>query len=128
MKTKKAYMKTLEAMIAVVLTFSVIAYVTSFDTNETSKSENSVLHELSKSDEYRFELLNLSSCLTKESNTTVINEINLRMDNNLNYYLCPSNIKPSLPKTNVNVKQIYLNPKFDNQSEKVIKLYYWVSE
>ena len=121
---KKGYIKTIEAMIAVVMTFAVMTYILPSNENSQSIDAKKILITLSEKDDFRELAINLTSCVNNEANTTLNNLINNELSG-YSYTLCPSEIKPTLPRKNVNAESYYLMPKYSNQEPKLIRFYYW---
>lgn len=122
---KKAYLRTIEAMIAVVLTFSVIAYISISKDDANEYTSKQILLRLSENDEFRSYMLNISDCINKNDNKTLNIIIEEETGQNLNYIICPSTKKPELPRTNVNAESVYLNSKYGSELPKIIRMYYW---
>lgn len=124
---KKGYLRTLEAVLALVLTFTFIYYIMPSPYNALSDSnDNEYLMSLIDNEKFRGYAINLSACIEKGD----INNITLILDDSIssdvNYIICPDGIKPVLPKKKVNAESIYLTGNItDFHDKKIIRLYYF---
>ena len=122
---KKGYIKTIEAMLAVVLTFAVISFILPTNNSNDDSSAKKLLFNLAESDGFRENALNMTTCVNKGDNISLNIMIDEVLSDNLNYVLCPQGKKPELPRKKVNAESYYLVPKYSNESSKIIRLYYW---
>lgn len=119
---KKGYLRTLEVLIAFVITFSFLAItMTSPIITKNDKQEN-VLSKLAFDVEFREEVIKLQGCEEKSDNTKITNITSTVL--NYNFVIC-KNKKPELPLKNVYVDSVYITGNVTNINLDPIKLYYW---
>lgn len=125
MKGKKAYLKTLEVVIAMVFTFAFVLYLMPNTQNTLEEDAKDILITLIQNEEFKTYAVNISSCVYKNQNTSINSILDVELKSYLNYSICPKGVLPVTPRKHVNVESLYLTGNITAQQNKVIKLYYW---
>ena len=125
MVNKNAYMRTLEAVIAIILTFAFILYIMPSNTFTIKEDTTNILIGLMNNEAFREDAQNLTACAYKSQNESINQILDVELKSYLNYAVCPQGILPELPRKRVNVESLYLTGNYTNTTNKVIKLYYW---
>lgn len=122
---KKAYLKTIEVVLAMVLTFSVILYIMPITENTPDQDTKDILLSISQNEEFRQSALSLDTCAYKQANVSITNILDERLRPYLNYSICAQGNIPVLPRKTVNVESLYLMGNITLKNNKIIRLYYW---
>lgn len=118
MVNKKGYMKTVEAIIGIVLVLVVLSFVLSQNTFKHNDPDLDVLFKLQDSQQFR-------NCVADRNTTCATELISHEIPDKYNFKVQLDNEKPSLPSTDVFVEQYYMAGTISNYDPTVIKLYYW---
>ena len=122
---KRAYLKTLEAIIAMVFTFAFVLYMMPMPENTLKGDTTDVLISLMTDDSFRVFAVNITSCIYKEENQSINLILDEELKSYLNYSICSQGETPRLPRKKVNAESLYLTGNLTNQTSKVVRLYYW---
>ena len=122
---KKGYLRTLEAMFAVLLTFSVVAVIMGTPKPFSNFQDVEVLSELMHDENFRNNIINLTdSCQDKGSNTLLVNMTENFLEN-YNFTIC-NGVKPTLPLVDVHVDSAFITGNITNYLDNgQIRLFYW---
>ncbi|MBR9676352.1 hypothetical protein GOV05_05060 [Candidatus Woesearchaeota archaeon] len=122
---KVAYLRSLEALIAVIITFSFLA--STYNPQLTNKNEENkqTLIKLLGDDEFRNNIFTLvDNCEYKTNNTLLVNLTKPLLED-YDFVIC-NRERPSLPKKTVFLDSVYITGNITNSlDDGVIKLYYW---
>lgn len=123
---KKGYMRTLEVMLAFILTFSFMMLVINqpvFLQKDTS--EEDILKNLVLDTDFRNGVFDIvGNCVDQDSGFLVANLTALALEDH-SFYIC-NDAKPTLPKKNVYVDSAVITGNITALlDEPYVKLYYW---
>ncbi len=125
---KKGYMKTMEALLAIIITaLFIVLLIPKMDTSKTREERLQILDKLEKDDEFRINIINSENeCYNKSSN----NILSAKMDNYLldeyNFRLCINSKALNLSEQKTYVDSVYILGNMTNYSNKIVRLYYWI--
>lgn len=122
---KKAYLKTLEVILALVFTFAFILYILPSHDASVDEEAKKILIHLMDDDGFREQANNLTSCINRGDNQTINTYFDSTLYSYIEYYLCPQGMTPSLPRKKVNVESLYLTGNMTDSTQKIVKLYYF---
>jgi hypothetical protein len=120
---KKGYIRTLEIMIAFVLTFSFVGVnLQQSSIQSNNKNVELVLKQVLEDNEFRNELLTITgNCVKRNENISLTNRLDKYIENE--YILCIDK-KPSLEKKEIQVQSFYFSGLINNtNSSNEVKLY-----
>ncbi|OVE74511.1 hypothetical protein BVX95_02260 [archaeon D22] len=123
---KKGYLRTLEVMIAFIITFGFVLVILQTPVTSQSEEKKHFLIELMDDNGFRSELVKINaSCIYKSDNTTLTREIEKYLIEET-FAIC-NDFKPTLPKRSVYVDRAYFTGNVTHSmKDPVIKLYYWI--
>lgn len=126
MVDKSGYLKTLEALIAIILTFLFLIFIIP-NSLEGSKQENQkTMQNLLTYEGFRNELINLTGCVNTTSNNTLSGMISQNLGANYEYHLCKDQKPQNLPRKEVFAESLFFTGNItDYYDSKIIRLYYW---
>ena len=124
MKNKKAMLKTVEALIAIVLTLIFIVLVFSrAPATGTPKEELDMLKMLHVSDEFR-------NCAAADNLACISNHINDSMPRRYDFYVDmspdPSGPPSGLPEKHIYRESLIIAGNTTHYNPQIIRLYYWI--
>lgn len=122
---KKGYMRTLEVMLALVLTFAFVLYILPAPDSTVEKGVDAVLLSFIDDQSFRAEAFNITSCINKGDATALNSLLDNSLPQGINYAICPEGTLPTLPRKKVNAQSIYFAGNITNSTNKIIRLYYW---
>jgi len=124
---KKGYLRTLEAVLAIVITFIFLIFIIPNNFSGSKQEKLNILNNLIEENEFRDAIMNMSSeCLNKTSGNQANDIINPIMGDEWNYYLCKDKKPEELPRKEVFVESAFFTGNItDYYPNKIIKLYYW---
>lgn len=123
---KKGYLRILESMFALVITFSFILYIMPSDEIELKDKSGKYLLSLINNNDFRINAMNLTVCEEKGNNETIVNILTNSMLPTYNFIVCGGSENPTLPRKKVFAESIYLTGNItDFTMKKIIRLYYW---
>ncbi|PLW80149.1 hypothetical protein C0585_04505 [Candidatus Woesearchaeota archaeon] len=121
----KGYLRTLEVMIAFVMTFAFLVILLNNPLTNSNEQPSSVLENLVLDDEFRNELIDVQNwCRYSNESTLLVNMTKERIGD-YEFALC-MNKKPELPRKTVIVDSAYVTGNITEQYDyKILRLYYW---
>ena len=122
---KKAYMRTLEVILAMVLTFAFVLYIMPAPDNTASDASDGILIGLIESGSFRESAGNMTGCAYKSDNTTLTRILDGTLPEHVNYAICPKGSLPSLPRKKVKAESVYLTGNITAYDARIVRLYYW---
>ena len=134
MVTKKAFIRTLEAIIAIVITFIfLVAILPLRETGITTEEKIKVLGNLVDDEEFRTEVFTLSvdQCFTEESPDWLSNLVRKYLSNGYEYRFCLYEdldypLIEDLPDKEVFVDSVFITKDLSNYERRIVRFYYWV--
>jgi len=122
---KKGYLRTLEATIAVVLTFAFVVFMLDTPLSSTSGETEDILINLIEDEMFRNNIFEVVQDCKHKSNETIITNMTSDFLENYEFVIC-NNKKPVLPKKTVHVDSVYVTGNLSQSIESgEIRLYYW---
>ena len=119
---KKSFLRTIEVMIAVLITFIFIFFVFPKSQTPEEKVQLEVLKVLENSPEFRNCILGLDyNCTGDFLNDYVPKNYGFVFDISDN----PDIFRANLPEKNINTETLYIAGNITSYSPKFVKLYYW---
>lgn len=123
---KKAFMKTIEAMLAVILTGVFVLYlIPQFTGTEVSEQSMVILNNLEKTPNFRNFVISTTGCFNS-SNVTVREFITSYLPEEYSYLLCISGIPDNLPDEKVFLDTAFFSGNISFYSPRTVRLYYWI--
>ncbi len=122
---KKAYLKTLEAFLALIITFAFVLYLIPTPENDVTQDTSTLLSSMIKRETFRVYAANLTTCIYKGENTSINVLLDTELKTYINYSICLQGDIPSLPRKKVNVESVYITGNLTDRNDRIIKLYYW---
>ena len=121
----KGYLRTLEVMIAFVMTFAFLVILLNNPLTDSNEQPSSILENLVLDDEFRNELIDVQNWCRYSNETTKLINITKEHINDYEFVLC-MNKKPDLPRKTVVVDSAYITGNITKQYDyNILKLYYW---
>jgi hypothetical protein len=125
---KKAFLKTFEALIAIVLTLIfVILLVPRDNSSEPGGKKIEIMNKLEKYPEFRQGIIENTGCFNRTSNNVISESINSYLSSRYDYYLCVNDDAENLPNKRVYVDSVFITGNITTFQHKIAKLYYWTS-
>lgn len=122
---RQGYMRTLEVMLAFILTFSFVVILLDDPITTKSERKDSVLEKLFTNNIFRNNIFSIVGTCDYETDTTIIANMTKELIEHYSFAIC-NNKKPTLPKKNVYVDSILITGNITHIiNDPVIKLYYW---
>ncbi len=123
---KNGYLKTLEALLAIILTFLFLIFIIPKGLEDSKQENQKTMQNLLTYEGFRNELINLSGCINSTSNNTLSDMITSNLGANYDYYLCKDQKPENLPRTEVFAESLFFTGNLtDYYDSKIIRLYYW---
>ncbi len=130
---KKAFIRTLEAIIAIVITFIFLVGILPLKgTGITTKEEIRVLPNIIDEEEFRIKTFNLTinQCFDDEE-TWIDNLVRKRLSSDYDYIFCVyGNLNypliDDLPNKEVFVDSFFITKNLDNYEKIIVRFYYWI--
>ena len=119
---RKAYLRTIEVMIAILVTFLFVYYV--FPKSQTpQESENlGILNVLEKSPDFR-------NCVIIPDYNCTESYLRSYMPKNYDFVFDisenPGVVRANLPEKNINTETVYIAGNISAYAPKIVSLYYW---
>ncbi|MBU0758194.1 MAG: hypothetical protein KKF44_09055 [Nanoarchaeota archaeon] len=125
--SKKAYLKTVEVMIAIVFAFTFLLYfLPKFaGVQNVEKSEN-VLKHLEHDNVFRDFVISNTGCINKTDNSSVISQIEEYLPDVYDYRFCINDRIYDLPPKKVLIDTVFIAGNLSDYSPSVVRLYYWI--
>jgi len=125
---KKGYIKTMEALLAIIITaLFLVLLIPKMDTSETREEKLQILENLEKDDNFRINIINSDNrCYNKSSNNVLSAKIDNYLLDEYNFRLCINSKALNLTEQKTYVDSVYILGNITNYSNKIVRLYYWV--
>jgi hypothetical protein len=125
---KKAFLKTFEVLIAVVLTLIfIILLVPKENISEPTGNKIEIMNQLEKYPEFRQEVIENNGCFNRTSNNVISNTIDSYISSRYDFYLCIDYTAENLPNKRVYVDSVFITGNITSYQHKIVRLYYWAS-
>lgn len=118
---KKGYLKTVEAVIAFLLTFALILIVQTQNPAEVRVDKIAILSALEQKDSFR-------ACVINDNATCVYDEIRFVLPREYSFNVTVSSdpyLTPDLPVKDVYADHIWIAGNSTKYSPRIVRLYYW---
>jgi hypothetical protein len=124
---KKAFMKTIEVVAAIILTTIFMLYIIPQYTG-TDKDEQKiiVLAHLERDDGYRDFVLRRVGCFNASDEYLVNDKVESFLPEAYNYKLCINAVATGLPLQNIQLETQYISGNASVFKPKIVRLYYWI--
>ena len=130
---KKAFIRTLEAIIAIVITFIFLAVILPMkETGIITKEEIRVLPNMIDDEEFRMKTFNLTinQCFDEEG-TWIDMLVKKRLSSDYNYLFCVYDhlefpLIESLPDKEIFVDSLFITKELDDYERRIVRFYYWI--
>ncbi len=121
---KKAFIRTLEVLVAVVITFIFVVYIIPKNTSDQSNQEElQLLAKLSQNPDFRVCALNKDlACV----NTYIKDNIPQKYDYKMDIIINPNQPLPDLPLKQIFTDSLLISGTLEEYNPTTIKLYYWL--
>ena len=118
---KKAYLKTVEAVIAFLLTFGLILVVQTQNTSDVRFDKIAVLSALEQKESFR-------TCVITDNSTCVYDEVQFVLPREYSFNVTVSSdpyYTPDLPVKNIYADHIWISGNSTTYNPRIVRLYYW---
>ena len=123
---KKAFLKTFEVLIAIVLTLIfIILLVPREDISEPRGNKIEIMNKLEKYPEFRAGVIENTGCFNRSSGNIISDTIDNYLSSRYDYYLCIDDAAENLPDKRVYVDSVFITGNITNFQHKIVRLYYW---
>jgi len=125
---KKAYIKTLEVMIAIIVTAMFVVLLVPMRDISTQKEEKFfIMDALSKDSDFR---INVVTTTKGCYNSTSLNDLTQKVEEYLledyTYFICLDEKKTELPEKKIFLETSFITGNMTNYTQRVVRLYYWL--
>jgi len=125
---KKAFMKTFEVLIAIVLTLIfVILMVPKENTSELKGEGIKIMNLMEKYPDFISETIENDGCFNRTSSNKLANLTEEYISGSYSYYICVDSAATNLPNKRIYVDSVFMTGNITNYQHKIVRLYYWVS-
>jgi hypothetical protein len=125
---KKAFLKTFEALIAIVLTLIfVMLLVPKESISEPRGNKIEIMNELEKYPDFVSGTIENTGCFNRTSGNVLSNLTDKYLSSRYSYYMCIDAAAENLPNKRIYVDSIFITGNITNYQHKTARLYYWIS-
>jgi len=128
MVKKKAYMKTMEALLAIIITaIFMILLIPQFRVSEVKEDKPEVLEQLEKDPDFRISVVTTAEgCYNKSSNNALTQKIESYLLDDYEYRICLNKKALNLTEKKVYADSVFILGNMTNFSHREVRLYYWL--
>ena len=124
MVNKKAFMKTIEIMLVIILSTIFLLVILPKQQQITETKSTPYLIYLEKDAEFRDFIISSNECYNSSS-AEASSYVEKYLPQELDYILCSGTKSTNLPEKNVFVDSLFFAGNISNVEYKIIRLYYW---